>query len=364
MLTSVVLSFFQIASAADLNSAILFDRQQGDVREVGTVKPAEEYDYRIVYSFSDLKMKKGETVYLQLPKRAMGQLLDFAIVTHKQDNGDERECRYYNPQNDCYPAYTSVEFLDAHSSVNGDMWRYWGGVGSGPLNSKFAEIRRAEGESDNLYEWARHGHLGVDSKKKIYRSLAIAGVRVRSMGPDSMVLQRVIVKLAPPMTTDFDEGIFSRGLEFGDYLTAQGRRYPGHPSAGDYGTPLTLDGRGKSHSTPNIPKAWNYKNGALEIPLDKNKKFQSLDIACGDGKRIPYGANPENYRGNGKVTVKYVRPDGSSEILMDRENVGTNGVMRATLSSLKKPARGGYLSVYSNQGTVRVMGVRVAYEAP
>jgi hypothetical protein len=352
------------AQAMDLNSAMKSDSGDRRLQMRGTFQASATAAHKVVFSFNEFEMKPGEVIYLTMPASAQGRILDQIQVMHKQDISQESECGAPNPRNDCRPAYTSVEILDQEATIaDGDMWRYWGGVGSGPFNSKFAEIRSGEGETDSLYEWSRHGHLGTSSKNKSTRPLKVAGLRIRAFGSDSLVLQRVTVKLAPPMTTDIVDAKIDRALDFGDYLTAAGRHYPGRPSMGDYGRALVLENtRGRQIQSPTqLPPGWSIQGDVVMIPLDSGKILQTLDIACGDMRQMPDGANEEDYRGNGKVTVRYVHGDGTVEILMDRENVGTNGVMRAAaLNEIKD--KGGHLEVFANQGHVKVMGLRLAYK--
>jgi hypothetical protein len=352
--------------AANLDEAMNYDQSHPAGNVVGTYDTVEATPYKLTYKFRELRLHPNEMIYLKLPADVIGKNLELVQITHKQQAGHERGCVPYRTDWDCVPAYTSVEFLDANHRVDGDMWRYWGGVGSGPFNSKFAEIRQDEGETDNLYEWIRHGNLGIASGQRdiSHAALPISGIRVRSLGTDTTVLQKIIIKINPPKSSDLQDVIFARGFEFGDYETATGRRYPGNASVGNYGTALEMNDYHNGVPAPaTMPANWAF-DGRIRIPLDANKVFQSLDIACGDMKPVPPGATAaeiEKLRGNGKVTLTYVHADGQREVLMERENVGTSGVMRGLASGNKKLDRGGYLEVEAPQGNVKVMGVRVAY---
>lgn len=329
-----------------------------------SVLPSAETPLKLTYKFRDLNLQPNDVIYLNLPEKFKSRPVDFVFITHKQDPRDEKECvsAFYNGVPwDCSPGYTSFEIKDANADQKNEEWRHWGGPGSGPFNSKFAEIRSHQGETDNLYEWAKYGHISVASKNRSHDPLIPSQFRVRSVGPDSIILQEVVVKFLPDEPKKMTEVIFAQGLAFGNFIDAKGRKYPGRAAYGDYGTALRLG----PHNTPPhslIPQHWDAFKGGLSIPLDESESFRFIDIACGD-MRPNNGSNPDAYRGNGKLSVWLVRArDGSKTQLMNFENVGTNGVMRATLDPREPKTRPeDRLLIESPSDVVQIMGIRLGF---
>lgn len=321
---------------------------------VKTYRPVYMADSILVYSTNDIELKTNEQVEFLIPEKYHGRQLDFASMTHRQDPDEENECVPTTPGRDCLPGYTDLEFL----ASNG--WRHWGGVGSGPKNSKFAELRRGQGETDNLYEWRRKGHVGEDedlSKDPLF----FTRVRAVSLGEDSIHLNRVIIKYLPPKPTITDDFDFSEGFKMGDYETTAGRVYPGNPSLGDYGTALAVS----RHNAPvhaKIPADWKLAPGKLLIPLVPGRRLSFVDVAVGDMRKVPAGGDAENYRGGARVNITRIEGGRQAETMMKGENVGTNGVMRATPASHDKvTAAGDFIEIEIPRGLAQIMGIRVGY---
>lgn len=337
-----------------------------DFGHTTSIKPTEVQTYRLTYKFNRHELRSGQTLELELPENFKAGMIDFVYLTHKQDPRDEHECYSRREGSviwDCLPGYTSFEILAEHPENRRiiDDWRYWGGVGSGPFNSKFAEIREGWGETDNLYEWARHGHHSVATKEKSYTPLVPLKFRVRSVGPDSILLQEVVIKFVPPAPKFMNQIVFADGLDFGAFDTAVGRRYPGRAAYGDYGNSLDLS----PHYSPRhkiLQREWFVAPGELHIPMTMEDPLSFIDVACGDMKRVPYGADAENYRGGSHFSIFVVRPDGQKEALMWKENIGTNGVMRVTLDPKHKPiVKGDVLIFKATEDTAHVMGIRFGF---
>lgn len=343
--------------AATGNDVLNYDSSKS-IRSVGISKAVSSTDLQLTYDLRDLKLQAGETIYLEIPAQYSQMPLDFAALTHRQDPKYETECRGGGDR-DCHPGYTSLEFFDGNQSNMRDGWRYWGGVGSGPLNSKFAEIRSGRGETDNLYEWRKKGHYSVEGKKSSHQELKPVIARIRSIGPDMVRIQRVIFKFLPPMANNIRDVVFSDGFVFGDYATSSGRRYPGRADQGDYGNPLKL----RTYERPDhhkLPKDWSTSKGSIRIPLPAGETLGWLDLAVGDMKEVPRGADPEQYRGGASLTVKRVLGSHVIETLMDDENVGTNGVMRALPSKIGQViASGEELEISVDGSSAKIMGIRL-----
>lgn len=321
---------------------------------VDTYQISESRDLELSYKFSSHVLNENEYIELTMPSKYSSKNLEFIAITHRQSPNEERECRSFSDK-DCLPAYTSVEVYDANLG-----WRYWAGAGSGPFNSKFAEIRgRYNGETDNLYHWRLIGHIGFDRNDKSTAALNIQKVRIRNLGPDSSKIENLVVRFSPDQnikTTDF---IFSSEMVFGDYQTAAGERLLKTAYYGDYKNALTLTPR-KTPNHKNLPNQWQLAKGEIHIPICCNQKLAFVDIAIGDMKYSGRSGNLDDYRGQAKLSVYILYPDSRTEVLTENENVGTTGVLRATPYNISKPIPdGSYLVVKVDKDTAQIMGIRL-----
>jgi hypothetical protein len=346
------------AMALDIANVLQGDRTAGIAAVTSPLQASKVSDLEAVYDLSDVTLggRGRKAFYLSVPAQFAGKKLESLSLTHRQDPQEERECR--SGDRDCLPAYVSLEVYDV--ARRDHNWRYWGGTGSGPFNSKFAEIRDSRGETDNLYEWQRKGHYAVDNGADFAKVPVEPGfLRLRSVGPDEAHIQQVVLKMDPPNARNLTEYIFARGLRFGDFITADGRRYPGHAAEGDYGDALLLDSRHHPRHAK-LDKSWNNERGSFRIPLKAGTKLVAVDIACGDMKPVPWGADPEKYRGNSYVTVRRWVHGQPVENLISNRNVGSNGVIRATSEKIDRVA--GYdeeIEIKADRGSVSIMGVRL-----
>lgn len=318
-------------------------------------RPVEVKAVSALYDFHQLKMHPGEVVYLEVPRELKGSTVDWTSVQHRQDPREETECP--RSPRDCKPAYTSVEFLDTHG-----RWQCWGGRGSGPCDSKFAEIRMPQmPETDDLYEFPRHGHIDAETGARSYEPLFAQRLRVRNLGVDDLYLHKVLFKVTPPEPTTVRDVIFSWGLDFGDFVTQRGRHYAGDADTGDYGHAMHLN----RYSTPHhsrLPNEWRTEQGVLVIPLEAGRVLEAIDVAAGDMRRVPYGANPERYRGDANLTVELVRDGRVVDTLIDHENIGDNGIIRGSPTDITKSAHAGdMIRMYCVIGDASIMGIRLSY---
>ncbi|MNL20476.1 hypothetical protein D3C87_1417250 [compost metagenome] len=169
----------------------------------------------------------------------------------------------------------------------------------------------------------------------------------------------MILKITPPRVTKQADIIFADGLKFGDYITAEGRRYPGKADNGDYGNALLLESRHRPRHKKLDP-SWAVERGSFRIPLKAGMKLVSIDIACGDMKPVPRGGDPERYRGNSYLTVRrWVRGVPVEDLIVSR-NVGSNGVMRATSEKISRViGTDEEIEIKSDRGTMSIMGIRL-----
>lgn len=313
--------------------------------------PAKTKDLTLFYNFDSQWLNPGEFVDVEVPTSHKKMILDFIAITHRQDPRHEREC-YSQAERDCLPAYTSVEILDGNATDPNSAWRFWAGRGAGPHNSKFAEIRAGFGETDNLYEWQNKGHEGFDGS--VSKSpIATMALRIRNVGRDSSIIERLVVKFMPPAPKEIVQTIFSYKIDLGAYDTAVGRKLPHSSTTVGYNQALVLS-RGVVPQHKYLPADWGRGRGALAIPLLPGRTVYFVDIAVGDSVRgEPGGAS---------ISMEIQNNETSKDILMKRENVGSNGVMRATPSSIAtKTQPGDVLVIRNHAGTAFVMGVRLGY---
>ena len=349
--------FYQMAMAIQPDDVIAKDHQAIEIKLI-IDRPTVKKDLSLEYDLDGIRLNPEESVYIKIPDEYRNRKLDFVSMSHRQSPRDERECGGYSDK-DCLPGYSSLEVYNEFSSSEG--WRCWGGTGSGPCNSKFAEIRDSTPETDNLYEWRKKGHINTRGRGLSYDPIIPTLFRVRSVGPDSVRVHKIIIKFLPPQPDVIADYIFSNGFQFGDYETASGRKYPGNASYGDYGHPLHLE----RHSRPDHPALKgeiNSETGYIEIPILRGKKLLFVDIAAGDMKRVPRGADPENYRGGAVLSIDLVNRNNEIDQLMNSENVGTNGVLRGSPSRINLVIQDGqFLKIYAPKGTAHIMGIRIGY---
>ncbi|MBL7670988.1 MAG: hypothetical protein JNM39_10930 [Bdellovibrionaceae bacterium] len=347
-----------------------------------TWMPKEKDSTKIVYeSRTDdgIVLRPGEILPMQIPTVYHKRTIDFVALTHKQKLSDFRDDGTGRNET---PGYTSFEILPSGEKLgdpNGN-WRVWGGRGSGPLGSKYAENRNRVGETDNLYEWVKYGHRSIWSYPGAasLTPLQPGAFRIRSVGKGNTQITKVIVKFRPINITHVQDYIFSNGFAFGNYETNKGRRYPGNPDNGDYGDAIILNSASPD-SNRIIPQGItfqrDYVQGAqisrrgpkitqliVNIDPKSNKLLSFVDVACGDMNPVPPGGDPELLRGNGKLFVMIETDRGVYEV-MTNENIGSNGVMRALVPS---EVISGKITRVIISGTGRapisVMGVRLGFE--
>lgn len=351
-----------VSNAQSIQQVISEDSQHGVAIKGAVIAPARVSDNTLVFDLRDINLNPNQALYLSIPTQFHDKTLDFLSITHRQDPYDERDSRR-SGKLDTFPGYTSVEVYDLHQPSK-DAWRYWGGHGSSSFNSKFAEIRGGTGETDNLYDWQRKGHHSVRTEAHSIGPIAPFLLRVRSIGPDSVRVQKVILKTLPPPPNFFEEVIFSRGLNFGDFATAAGKQYPGNPNFGNYGQALKI-GQGRPPHHPSIPQRWQTGNGSIRIPLRPGDVLRAVDIAIGDMHSVPAGADPDNYRGGASLRVTRLRNSQRVENLIDYENIGSSGTMRALPERSDVAAGANEEIEISVSGDVAsIMGIRVALKRP
>lgn len=314
-------------------------------------------DLESTYYFNSLSLNKGEFFDIAVSKEYGGLSLDFISITHRQSPSEESECPSFSDK-DCFPSYTSVEVLNENNE-----WRYWAGKGSGPYNSKFAEIRsRKNGETDNLYHWMSVGHIGFEQKDYSRAAIYPKIVRVRNLGPDSSRIEKLVIKFNPKKVEELREVLFSQEFQFGDYITALGEKLPKSSYYGDYKNPLTLS----PHSIAthkNLPGNWKVKKGQIQIPICCQKNLVFVDVAIGDMRYTTGGGSLDDYRGSARLTINVVYPDLTIKPLMKSENIGSTGVLRASPEKISESIPdGSFLTITVENDVAQIMGIRIGFD--
>lgn len=337
------------------------------------VKPTKVRSFSIEYDLGNegIELFNKQSLYLEIPEDFINRKLifDFASIAHRQDlRREQSENSWTNVSsptyNDNSPGYTSLELHLQDSDEEG--WIYWGGKGSGPRNSKFAEIRRNDRpEVDNLYEWQRHQWKRVSDGQSDNAPFSIDAARIVSLGSDPIRAHKVILKFLPPTPKYFSRHLFSNGMDFGDFASGLNRRFPGNHKCGDYGRGALLIEPHRKISKSLLPSEWESEESRLYIPLPKGSHFQSIDIATGDMKRNNC-ADAKHFRGGALISVDIVQKgsfkDTVIDELMSRENVGTNGVMRAVSTQMSYPSQeGDYLRITVSSDSASIMGIQVGF---
>lgn len=330
------------------------------------ISPKSEKPHSLDYDLGDTQLKENEALVLEIPQKYIGSdwIVDFAAITHRQSPDEEfyNEGRCYSTEAlDCFPGYVSVEFhlLNSDPKLG---WVVWGKKGNGPKNSKFSEIRKINfPETDNLYEWMHNGYQEIyGSQNVIKEPLATDSIRLVATGPDSIRVNKFIIKFAVPKPSEIQEFAFSEGTKLGDFTTGIDRYLPGRHSCGRYGNYPLRFGPRSTPSHKRIPPNWILRDGSISIPISEGKELTTVDVAIGDKKESCY----EEDRGGAMLSVARVQIRNRKEVVLDElmvsENIGTSGVMRA-LPSKEGEISGSdeYLRISILRDSASIMALRL-----
>lgn len=316
--------------------------------------PSEENAYDLVFKFpNELRLVPGESIYLVLPARFSAHPLANVILGHRQNPRDQRGSSGYDPFTgsktyDQYPAYTSVQ---VHSVVHAykDSWRTWGGPVSSDKGSKFAEIRKGA-EFDNLYEWPLKGHKSLRNERWEDGSIDVDMVKIEALGDDPVYLDSVTVKVIAPKANNYVDISYTRDrTSLGDPITFKGRRYGGGQSY-----------RGTFPGAQQLsPSRW--RTPRLAIPVN-GKKLKSVSVAVGDTK--PDGVRNQDggmgSLGAAKISIIIEGVDGSETVIVDRENVGPQGVISGYTAGAGIEAAS--IIIKAHQDTAYIMGIQYGHD--
>jgi len=348
------------ARADDCESEIAAART--DPRVVRVIEtPATATRYSADFSpESEIRLSPGEMVYFVLPKEMRKSPIDFVTLGHRQDpsetsGGSASDYLVRDP----YPAYLSVQFLRADTPA--PDWRYWGGPASSRFGAKFAEVRAGGPEIEGLYEWRKYGTGSTngrgDRNDLDHSALFSCLGRVVASGSDKLRFSRLVVKTSPEAPKNFETQIYTPGTAMGDFETAEGREYGGGEwHDGLYPDALTLKKANYTTEKP-LRNGWSLLNENLRIPLKKGQRLLSVEVAAGDAKGME--AYHRYRRGGGSLGIALVHADGTRAVLLERENVGPEGVIKAAVDGSAPAKTGDFVEVQAKSGTVFVMGVRI-----
>ena len=306
-------------------------------------------------------LNPGENMYFGVPVDIAARPVRFAILGHRQDPSREKGWDAARKWDD-KPGITAMQF---HSVKPGEGWRYWQGPSSGRLGGKFAEIRN-DPELENLYDFQKFGHTSVETNSTTTSNLLADGIRLTNTGVDEVLVSEVTLKVLPPKPSRYLTGTFSPGTEIGEYETMKGQTFGGGQGGSFMGKfPGALEmGRGGSggEGAAKLPSGWRINKGKLHIPLPAGVNVASIEVAIGDTK--PDGARNKDggwgSLGWARLNARVQRADGSSDVLINNENIPPEGVLSGSpLDSCYSTRSGDEVVVDIQRDTAYIMGLRV-----
>lgn len=336
-----------------------------DSKTINTfLKPTMRTSSSITYTLEpEVTLQPGEAIYFGVPGDIAKRSVRFTVLGHRQDKETEKGWGATRPDWDDVPGYTSVQF---HSSTDkAHPWRYWMGDASGKFGSKFAEIRpKGEPEIENLYEFRIHGHGGVDGGGGTTDPLYADAIRLVATGKDQVLISQITMKVAPPKPERYISQTFSPGTDLGDADGVDAKYGGGQGFEGKFPDALVLApyGKGAGDKPANLPNGWRMKGNKVYIPLPTGVSVTGLELAMGD-------SHPDGIRnkdggwgtlGYAQISARLKRANGSTDVLMNRENVPPEGVLVGTpQDGCYKTQPGDELELETNRDTSYIMGLRI-----
>jgi len=319
-------------------------------------EPTGQTSSTVSYQIPEVKLSPGECAYFRVPSSLQNRPITFAIIAHRQDP-EENTGTTEDSKWDNVPGLSSVQILGSESQ---DDWNYWKGDSSGAFGAKFAEVSHSP-EIENLYEWQKIGHAKINGGIAS-SSLSPKMSRVCATGKDPVRLSEFTLKVAPPVPTLTNIGIYSPGTKFADPKSGLGGTFGGGQShKGKFPDAVILDyDSGKKKLANGVVK----KDNELSIPLETGKFLSGVEVACGDSHpdEIRNEDGGWGTKGWAKLSIGVRRKDGSEEIFMENENVPPEGFLIGTPEILNKTiAAGDRLFIRGDSDTVYLMGFRVGY---
>ncbi len=353
-------TFKKVNEFKDLNNTELLDMLvKNETSKVIKVldTPSKENLANLEFNFPEMTLNPREAIYFQIPEKYSKLNVSGITIGHWQD--EPASTRDSNPGLTAVAIYTK----DLPHAM---AWRYWGGHASGRQGAKFAEQRRGP-EIDTLYEWPRIGHRSVEDDSKSDVLIKANVIRVRNVGTDSILISHLSLKVIYNNNLTYQDYIFSTGSDFGDPDTFAGRFYNGGQiKRGTFPNALVLRSGGSYPGTKSFPAGWLYNGHSVVIPMN-DLTLATIEVMAGD-------THPDGVRnkdggwgslGSAKISVGIAdnsSPDYDTEVewLKKNENIGPQGVIPASVESLKKLTNK-YLIIKNSRGSspLYIMGIRI-----
>jgi hypothetical protein len=346
-----------LSAAAETNMELL-DRLVRD-EKFGTIvavhkAPLFKTAISAEYQFTEYKLRPKEVMYFYVPEDL--SLLPLSQIGFAHRQSGMAPVRDYNPGLTSALVYTH--------DMPGDELRYWAGHSSGKLGAKFAEYRGSP-EFDALYEWPKVGHKGVDSKTKSKDIIRANALRIQNVGTGNVLLSKVAMETIPKKADEEEILIFTPKSDFGDSETLEGRNYGGGQKLrGTFPHSLRLSTKGHS-SYPTLPSHYKVDKNQLFINLPVGKKFNAVEIMCGDTH--PDGVKNEDNGwgslGSAQLSVSIENSiTNEKRILLNEKNVGPEGVISASEIDPSTVIKDGDQLVITNKykkSTAYIMALKV-----
>ncbi len=343
-----------------LNGLVQKDKAKGEKVVDVFGQPSSRTSTSVTYRMNRV-VKPGESIYLMVPAELRERPVNFIVLAHRQDPSADTDSDKSDKWDDT-PGLSSVQ-VHAFDQPAGQAWRYWGGSASGAQGAKFAEVSYSP-EIENLYEWTKLGHHGVDSGDFSKEPLHVDALRVRSVGEDPVQISEVTLKVAPRPPDMVLEKVFTPGTVLGDPVTGAGRKYGGGQGyGGKFPGALELSGYGSGGTgAAHLPAGWKMVGGRLEIDLPPGKLITHVDIAGGDSHPdgITNSDGGTGTKGWSKLSIGLARASGTTDWFVSSENVPPEGVLGGAPTDGKYVTKpGDKVIVRASSDTTYVMAARV-----
>lgn len=328
----------------------------------GEIEVVESSDFGLDLKFESKMLMPKKGLLYRIPEKYHNRIIDQVVLEHRQDSDTDHSHITDYKQYDDTPGFTSILFHDP-SLATGRRWQYWNvGWSSGKWGAKFAEIRSQNSpEEELLYGFGSVGTCDLNGKGFL-REIRPNAIAMVSTGEDPIYIHRLRIQFRPIGANEFIEKIYSPGTVFQPFNVGYMQSYGGgEHTKGKYQGAWTLElwGGSKLHKHSNNIFATGKK---IRIILPSNRKFLSLDIACGDAKGFDE-AEKQYVRGSGKITVTWFRNGKEHRVLLKDANIGPQAMLRAvTQVENETTIEGDELRISRSGSPVYIMGLRVGLE--
>lgn len=315
------------------------------------------------YNLKGQKLAPGEFIYLWIPPDLQDKGTNFMILGHRQNPATTTGPKPGQKWDDT-PGLTSVQVYDANRPVK-ERWRHWAGDASGNFGAKFAEpdIRF---ELENLYQWSKLGHRGVQSGDFKNDSIKGSVIRLTNVGKDEVEVSDVIYKTNLTAGKDQVTQIFTEGTKFGDVVSGDGYEIGGgQKNKGLFPGAIEL-GRGSSLKSK-LPAGWVYQKGQLMIPIPKGKILSGVELSAGDSHtdQIVNSDGGHGTKGWARLNMEIQRNGQTVDVLMSNENVPPEGILMGSPSQCGQVSQESeYLVLSSRADTTYLGGIRIHFQDP